>query len=194
MDQPHAVWHYGLMADYWALFKHDTPELAGLITLIRRHGQPVLDLCCGTGRILLALLREGIDVDGVDVSEDMLARARSLTARKGFAPLLYAQPTSALATARSYRTIVMIDSFGLGGDRGNDRDTLRSCRAALRPGGALILNVQMEYTSAEDWALWVQDGCSHLPECWPEPPTERIAPNGDVYRLRIRTVATSAIR
>ena len=142
--RPHAVWHYGLMAEYWALFKHDTPELPGLVALIHRYGQPVLDLCCGTGRVLLSLIRAGIDVDGIDVSEDMIELARAAAARLGYAPSLYVQPMSGLATVRSYRAIVIVDSFGLGGDRDEDLATLRRCRSALQPGGALILNTQME--------------------------------------------------
>lgn len=136
------------------------------------------------------MLREGVDVDGVDVSDDMIAQAKAAAAREGFAPALYAQPMSRFATDRSYRTIVIVDSFGLGGDRGKDLATLQSCRAALKPGGALVLNIQVEYASAQ-WALWTKEGRSRLPERWPEPPIERVAPNGDVYRLRIRAVAAS---
>lgn len=194
MRHSRTVWHYGLMAEYWALFKRDAPELPGLVAHIRRHGQPVLDLCCGAGRILLALLREGMDVDGVDVSEDMIAQATAAAAREGFAPALYAQRMFRFATDRSYRSIVIVDSFGLGGDRGKDFATLQGCRAALQPGGALILNIQTEYTSSGEWALWTKEGRSRLPERWPETPIERVAPNGDVYRLRIRAVAASPMR
>src|SRR5204862_4657221 len=70
------VWHYGLMAEYWALFKTDAPEAPFFIESIRRFGEPVLDLGCGTGRILLPLLRAGLDADGCDVSRDMLRWAK----------------------------------------------------------------------------------------------------------------------
>ena len=36
-------------------------------------GQPVLDVGCATGRLILTYLEEGIDADGVDVSPEMLA-------------------------------------------------------------------------------------------------------------------------
>jgi SAM-dependent methyltransferase len=40
-------------------------------------GGPVLELGCGTGRILFALARAGIEVDGIDSSPAMLDRART---------------------------------------------------------------------------------------------------------------------
>jgi len=42
----------------------------------RKCGSPVLELCCGTGRILLPIAREGIEITGLDVSEKMLDKAR----------------------------------------------------------------------------------------------------------------------
>ncbi len=38
---------------------------------------PVLELGCGTGRILILTAREGLDVTGIDLSEDMLEILRS---------------------------------------------------------------------------------------------------------------------
>lgn len=192
-DAP-AVWHYGLMAEYWALFRNETPELPGLLALIARCGQPVLDLACGTGRILNGLLDHGVDVDGVDVSADMVAHARSAASLRGHAPSLRVQPMWAFSTGRSYRTIIIVDSFGLGGDRQQDLATLRRCRAALLPGGALILNVQMEYTGADAWALWSQPARNSLPQPWPEHAIERSAPDGATFRLRIRTLNASPLR
>jgi ubiquinone/menaquinone biosynthesis C-methylase UbiE len=45
--------------------------------LARRTGGPVLELGCGTGRVLLPVARTGTRVVGVDRSSEMLARARA---------------------------------------------------------------------------------------------------------------------
>lgn len=43
---------------------------------------PVLELCCGTGRVAIPLARNGIEVCGVDVSSGMLAQFRSNLSRE----------------------------------------------------------------------------------------------------------------
>lgn len=53
------VWHYGLMAEYWAEFLTDAPEAPFYKAAIARFGQAVLDLACGVGRLMLPLLRAG---------------------------------------------------------------------------------------------------------------------------------------
>jgi len=42
-------------------------------------GQPVLDLCCGTGQLALYLLERGVHVTGLDISDAMLSYAREHT-------------------------------------------------------------------------------------------------------------------
>src|SRR3712207_7059847 len=96
-------------------------------TYIERDGQPALDVACGTGRLLLPLLRAGLDVDGCDLSPDMLALCRAKAERDGLKPRLYAQAMHDLDLPRMYRTIYICDSFGLGGHRQHDREALRRC-------------------------------------------------------------------
>ena len=43
---------------------------------VARPGEPVLDVCCGTGDLALACARAGARVTGLDFSERMLERAR----------------------------------------------------------------------------------------------------------------------
>lgn len=43
----------------------------------RRAGSPVLELGCGTGRILIPIAEAGIDIVGLDLSDAMLSVARS---------------------------------------------------------------------------------------------------------------------
>lgn len=189
-----AVWHHGLMAEFWARCKREAPELPGLLAYIERFGQPVLDLGCGAGRILDGLLAAGVDADGADGSVDMIAHARAAAGAAGHAPALFVQPMHRLDPPRQYRTIVIVDSFGLGTDHDHDLEALRRCHAALEPGGALVFNVQVEYILADVWKLWTRQGRANLPEPWPARAIERTAPNGDVYRLRIRTLHASPLR
>lgn len=69
---------YDLIAKYYDLFHSDLIEDIGFIlTLASQSGSPVLELGCGTGRILIPLARAGQTVTGLDSSEPMLALARA---------------------------------------------------------------------------------------------------------------------
>jgi len=49
----------------------------------RRAKGPALELCCGSGRLTLPLLKAGIDITGVDFTPAMLAAARKKAAEQG---------------------------------------------------------------------------------------------------------------
>jgi ubiquinone/menaquinone biosynthesis C-methylase UbiE len=103
----------GLMAQSWDLLRGDTstwPDRAFYRELIRTYGQPVLDVGCGTGRLLLDYLAEGIDIDGVDNSPEMLALCREKADACGLTPALYQQYVETLSLPRQYRTILIPSS------------------------------------------------------------------------------------
>ena len=69
---------------------------------------------------------------------------------------------------RQYRSIYICDSFGLAGSRARDLDALRRCHEHLEPGGVLLLNIQAEYTSPDEWSIWLPEQRKRLPEPWPQ--------------------------
>lgn len=107
---------------------------------------PILDLACGTGRLLLPLLRDGHMVVGLDRSASMLAAARRRVARlsasrrarclllradlRGFA----LRPRFALAVAAFHSVQHIYAEADL-------RRFLRATRACLVPGGWLAFDV-----------------------------------------------------
>jgi len=50
---------------------------------VKKYGEPVLELGCGTGRITIPIAEDGIRITGLDISEIMLSRAREKAAEKG---------------------------------------------------------------------------------------------------------------
>lgn len=48
------------------------------LTVARDHGGPVLDLACGTGRLTRAFAGAGLETAGLDITPQMLARAKEL--------------------------------------------------------------------------------------------------------------------
>jgi SAM-dependent methyltransferase len=69
------TWHHGLVAEWWAEFNTDGPEIEYFGRFVER-GQPALDAGCGTGRFLAALAPHA-RVWGIDASAEMLAVART---------------------------------------------------------------------------------------------------------------------
>ena len=183
--KPH-VWHYGLVAQWWAEFNVDAPELPYYQEQIERHGEPVLDLACGTGRLLLPLLRAGIDVDGCDISPDMLRLCQEKVAHEALAPRLYQQAMHELDLPRTYKTIYICDSFGLAGGRELDQAALRQCYAHLDAGGALVFNLEAGYASPGAWQYWTPAKRRELPSPWPEQGDRRRASDGSDLVLRYR--------
>jgi SAM-dependent methyltransferase len=58
-------------------------DLACYTDMARRTDGPVLELACGTGRVLIPLARRGCDVVGIDLSAAMLDTARRKSAAEG---------------------------------------------------------------------------------------------------------------
>lgn len=50
---------------------------------IKKYGEPVLELACGTGRITIPIAEGGIQITGLDISEPMLSHAKIKAAIKG---------------------------------------------------------------------------------------------------------------
>jgi SAM-dependent methyltransferase len=60
-------------------------DLPVYLSLAAQEGGRVLELCCGTGRVLVPLVRDGHTVTGLDASEPMLDVARRKLAAQGLA-------------------------------------------------------------------------------------------------------------
>lgn len=58
-------------------------DLAYWRRLCARQDGPVLELACGSGRLTVPLAEEGVDIEGLDLSESMLALARQKSEERG---------------------------------------------------------------------------------------------------------------
>lgn len=152
MNEPQ-IWHYGLVAQYWA--EHETepgPEGTFYKELIQRSGQPALDLGCGSGRLLLPLLQAGIDIDGCDISGDMIAVCRTRTNQQGHNPNLYVQPLHALDLPRKYQTIFATGTIGLGGEHRLTLQGFERCYEHLMPGGTFAFDYVARWNDPPAWS------------------------------------------
>ena len=173
----------GLKAATWDLFRSGASEwedVAFYRDMILHSGQPALDVGCGTGRLLLDYLSEGIDIDGVDNSPEMLALCREKAERRGLRPHLYRQRMQALNLPRLYRTIIVpSSSFQLLMEPGDAGDAMDCFYRHLEPGGTLVMPFMILCTGPDkrdtvtvDWRLSV----------------EKVRADGATVRLWSRTV------
>ncbi|MDH4143921.1 MAG: class I SAM-dependent methyltransferase [Acidimicrobiia bacterium] len=179
------TWHHGVIARWWANFNVDGPEIAFFRSYVAA-GQPALDVGCGTGRLLVPWVLDGLDVDGVDASADMIEACRVAARNVGREPALYVQAIHQLDLARRYRTIVCCGAFGLGASRAADLEGLRRLHAHLAPGGVLALDCEVGGFDDDRWRAWRPRPADGSP---PPPEDRRAGPDGFHYALRHRIAA-----
>ena len=187
------TWHHGLVARWWALFRDSGPEIAYFRQFVEA-GQPALDVACGAGRLLVPYVEAGLDVDGCDVSPDMVAWCASAAEAVGASPHLTCQPMHELDLTRRYRTIIVCGGLGLGSTREQDQQALRRLYEHLEPGGRLVLDNEVPYSDAGHWGRWCSGGRGDLPEAPQEPRDRRRGPDGEEYALQSRLLGLDPVR
>src|SRR5437016_6207291 len=101
-------WEYrGLAAESYDLWFGDEPyeDQAFFQRKIAGTGGPALEIACGTGRLLIPFLRDGLDIEGVDSSPAMLDICRRKASRQSLQPVLHQQLMQQLDVPRRYGTI-----------------------------------------------------------------------------------------
>jgi SAM-dependent methyltransferase len=109
---------------------------------IRELGEPVLDVGCGTGRLLLDYLGLGIDIDGVEISPDMLAilRAKAAAAGLDVEGRVHQAAMETMTLPRRYRLVLVpSSSFQLVLDPADATAAMARLVAHLEPGGTVIM-------------------------------------------------------
>jgi SAM-dependent methyltransferase len=110
--------------------------------LARRSDAPVLELACGSGRIIGPLAEDGFAVTGVDSSEQMLARARwRLRSASVTGQLVRADMTKSLPDGRFGLVILGLDAFGFVHESGAQLGLLRGVAERLAPDGVAVIDV-----------------------------------------------------
>ncbi len=192
MTEEPQTWHYGLVAELWSAGDRQTRELDFLRTAIKTYGEPVLDLACGAGRLLVPLREDGIDIEGADLSPDMLAGCRAALDRRGLSAELHLGPMHTLNIPRKHRLIYIADSFGLAGSRTLDELAFIRAYEQLEQGGALILNLEAPY-ALDDWPYWQKEKRTELPAPWPAEPRQWLAEDGTEYSSQVRLYALNPL-
>ncbi len=141
-------------ADYAARGYSD--DIPFYVKLAVASGGPVLEMGCGTGRILLPTARAGVRAHGMDASPDMLTRLRKSLANEPAEVRRRVSLTRGdIRRARVGRRFALVTApFRVAQhllERADQRAWLRNVHRHLRPGGALCFDVfQPDYRYVAD--------------------------------------------
>jgi len=103
---------------------------------------PVLEIGCGTGRVMLELIKKGITVEGLDVSKEMLRILKNKARMMGYSPNLYHADMRDFSLKKKYSLILVPYRSFLHLENDEDRlSSLKKMNAHLRKGGKLMLHV-----------------------------------------------------
>ena len=164
--------HQGFFA-FWSRFYERTPLLSPLLRsqqdlalarLLPKRGERILDLGTGPGRALRALEQQGCRAIGIDLSAEMLSRAREQ------APVVRASASALPIKSGAFDGVVCTNSFH---HYPEPLGTLREVRRVLAPGGrAVLIDPNLEHPAARlaiygGEALLLGMGVHlHAPEEW----------------------------
>ncbi len=107
----------------------------------RKAKGKVLEIACGTGRIYLELLKDGIDAYGIDISENMLKVLKEKAKKLGLNPKVKKADMRNFRFNTKFSLIIIPFRSFLHNLTFNDQiKTLENCRKHLKSDGRLILN------------------------------------------------------
>ncbi|MFZ2488186.1 MAG: class I SAM-dependent methyltransferase [Anaerolineae bacterium] len=145
-------------------------DVALYLGFAEHMGGPLLELGCGTGRLLLPLARAGFEITGVDMSPRMLdvARAKVEAARLMEQVTLVEGDMRRLTLEGQYQlAFIAINSFMHLTTLADQLSALRSWRKLLAPGGLLVIDVD----NPDPRHLLEADGRIDLTSQWFDPET-----------------------
>jgi SAM-dependent methyltransferase len=109
--------------------------------LAREANGPVLEVACGTGRILLPCLQQGVDIEGLDLFEPMLKTLRGKAAALGLSPRLHQADMSDFRLPRRFALVMIpFNAFIHNMTQEAQMSCLQRCREHLLPGAMLAFD------------------------------------------------------
>ena len=138
----------GLEAELYDVFRggDELDEIGFYSNVVAEKGGNCLDLGCGTGRVLIPLAEQGIDITGLDSSQFMVEECRSRLAAAGLSAEIVQDDMRAFDLARKFDLVIVPGaSFQLFDERVDAVSALERARAHLLPDGLMVMSLFMPY-------------------------------------------------
>ena len=126
----------GLEAELYDLFRgsDDFDEIGYYVDLALNKGGDCLDVGCGTGRVLIPIAQQGVEITGLDNSTAMLNECRKRLSNEGIKADLIEQDMTSFNCGRNFDSIIIPGgSFQLLDERDDALAALRNCLLYTSP-------------------------------------------------------------
>lgn len=135
-------------------------------------GIRVLDLGCGTGELSIRMIKQGFDVTGVDLSENMLAVAAERAGEEGLVLPLFQQDMSKLEGLPSFDIVtIFCDSLNYLSTPEEVKKTFCQVYRHLNPGGLFLFDVhstyQIEHIYSNQTFTWNEEEIAYIWDSFP---------------------------
>ncbi len=134
-------------------------ELDFFLSFVKDKNMKVLEPMCGNGRMLIPFMQEGIDIEGFDISEDMLKLCKEKCGKLNLTPKIFKDKIEKFKTNKRYDLIIIpFGSFSLLPDHLVDL-SLDNLKSMLKEDGKLLLTIITKKSEPEEIPNWVQTNC-----------------------------------
>jgi ubiquinone/menaquinone biosynthesis C-methylase UbiE len=149
-------WQYRAITEWWPELVSSEAETRRLQRFVAHSGSPALEVGFGSGERVLACRRAGIDIDGVEPSQELFAACRERFERLGESThRLYWQPLHEIELPRRYASVYVGRGLGASANAAFDALALRRLHRALETGGMLLLEQPSPEPWLSRWASWM---------------------------------------
>jgi SAM-dependent methyltransferase len=133
----------GYFADFYDHYVQHDMDISIYTDLIKKYGNNVLELACGSGRVLAPLLEYGANVDGVDISKDMLEKAEKKCVAHKHKLKLFCGDMVNFESDIKYDVIILAQlSLCLLKNQEERIELFRNVSRNLRSGGVFVYNYE----------------------------------------------------
>jgi ubiquinone/menaquinone biosynthesis C-methylase UbiE len=139
----------GIIADWYDTWLKDrTDDVKYYCAFFSGFTGRVLELACGTGRILMPIARSGVQIDGLDSSRDMLSKLKTKLEKDQLKrTTLFNQPMASFSLSEKYEAIFITSgSFQLN-QMDDASNCLKSIKSHLTENGFFLMDIFVPWSS-----------------------------------------------
>ncbi|MEY8749703.1 class I SAM-dependent methyltransferase [Alkalicoccobacillus gibsonii] len=132
----------------------DEKELEFYLSFVKNQEMKVLEPMCGNGRMLIPFLQKGINIEGFDISEEMLKVCKEKGEALKLNPNVYKKGIEGFETEKRYDLILIpFGSFSLLPDPIVNK-SLQNLKRVLSSKGKLLLTIMEKGKEIEEVLDW----------------------------------------